>query len=471
MSLTRTDMLRELELLPMWWRRKEAASDTDERTCAPEHDDRTVAQAPTPATSKLDKLIQGEHGRGYLPHLKAEGGIYFVTFRLADSLPAVTLTQWDSLPEKEKNKEIENWLDAGHGECLLGDPDIADLVQQALLHRQEAEYRLHSWTIMPNHVHLVIEPTGEQSLSDVLQGIKSASVHAINQRLGRHGVLWQRESYDHLIRNDEDFARCCEYVRQNPVKAGLSQSPEAYPYCDRYEDAGEGACATATTPLPVAQAPSPANEEQNADPAVDRRERIHRMDWAELKAAVAACEACSLARTRTQTVFGVGDENADWLFVGEAPGAEEDKRGEPFVGQAGQLLDNMLAAIRLKRGDNVYIANVLKCRPPQNRDPHGEEVVKCDPFLKRQVELIRPKLIVALGKFAAQSLLGGEQSIAALRGKLHDYHGVPLIVTYHPAYLLRNMTDKAKAWEDLCFARSTMRSLQSSNATISNDNN
>jgi DNA polymerase len=195
------------------------------------------------------------------------------------------------------------------------------------------------------------------------------------------------------------------------------------------------------------------------------------MGWPELRAAVAACQACSLAGTRTQTVFGVGDENAEWLFVGEAPGAEEDKRGEPFVGAAGQLLDNMLAAIRLKRGDNVYIANVLKCRPPQNRDPHGEEVVKCDPFLKRQVELIKPKLIVALGKFAAQSLLGGEQSIAALRGKLHDYHGVPLIVTYHPAYLLRNLPDKAKAWEDLCFARTTMRGLQSSNAAISNDNN
>lgn len=191
------------------------------------------------------------------------------------------------------------------------------------------------------------------------------------------------------------------------------------------------------------------------------------MGWAELKQAVAVCEACSLAKTRTQTVFGVGDEHAEWLFVGEAPGAEEDKRGEPFVGQAGQLLDNMLAAIQLKRGENVYIANVLKCRPPQNRDPHGEEVVKCDPFLKRQVELIQPKLIVALGKFAAQSLLESDQSIAALRSKLHDYHGVPVIVTYHPAYLLRNMPDKAKAWEDLCFARATMKQLQSGIMTVS----
>lgn len=185
------------------------------------------------------------------------------------------------------------------------------------------------------------------------------------------------------------------------------------------------------------------------------------MGWDALKQAVVSCQACPLAQTRTQTVFGVGDEHAEWLFVGEAPGAEEDRRGEPFVGAAGQLLDNMLASIRLKRGENVYIANVLKCRPPQNRDPHGEEVLKCDPFLKRQVELIQPKLIVALGKFAAQSLLETDASISSLRGKLHRYNGTPLIVTYHPAYLLRNLPDKSKAWEDLCFARATMSNLQS----------
>ena len=184
------------------------------------------------------------------------------------------------------------------------------------------------------------------------------------------------------------------------------------------------------------------------------------MNWTALKQTVSTCQACSLAQTRTQTVFGVGDENADWLLVGEVPGAEEDKRGEPFVGAAGQLLDNMLAAIQLKRGENVYIANVLKCRPPQNRDPQGEEVQQCDPFLKRQVTLIQPKLILALGRFAAQSILGTDQAISALRGKLHDYQGVPVIVTYHPAYLLRNLPDKAKSWEDLCFARATMRRLQ-----------
>lgn len=224
-------------------------------------------------------------------------------------------------------------------------------------------------------------------------------------------------------------------------------------------------------PRPAAAAPVETQPAQEAAPqAVTiqvERPPVAEMDWEALEAAVQACEACSLAKTRTQTVFGVGDRNADWLFVGEAPGAEEDRRGEPFVGQAGKLLDNMLAAIDLKRGENVYIANVLKCRPPENRDPHGEEVVKCDPYLKRQVELIQPKLIVAMGRFAAQSLLNTDSAIGALRGKLHAYNGVPVIVTYHPAYLLRNLPDKAKAWEDLCYARRTMRNLQSQTANIS----
>lgn len=206
------------------------------------------------------------------------------------------------------------------------------------------------------------------------------------------------------------------------------------------------------TPIPVAETITPP---------------VTQMDWAELKQAVVKCLACPLAKTRSQTVFGVGDENADWLFVGEAPGAEEDQYGEPFVGAAGQLLDNMLAAIKLKRGENVYITNVLKCHPPQNRDPQDEEIIQCNPFLKRQVELIQPKLIVAMGHFAAQWVLNMDDAIGALRGKLHDYNGVPVIVTYHPAYLLRNLPDKAKAWEDLCFARATMRQLQSADAPSS----
>ena len=181
--------------------------------------------------------------------------------------------------------------------------------------------------------------------------------------------------------------------------------------------------------------------------------------WVELKQAVPACTACSLHKTRTQTVFGVGDENADWLLVGEAPGAEEDRLGDPFVGQAGKLLDNMLAAIGLNRRENVYIANVLKCRPPGNRNPEPEEVAKCTPFLLQQIGLIQPRLIVAMGRFAAQTLLDTDASIASLRGRVHRYAGVPLIVTYHPAYLLRNLPDKAKAWEDLVFARRTMAGL------------
>jgi uracil-DNA glycosylase family 4 len=181
--------------------------------------------------------------------------------------------------------------------------------------------------------------------------------------------------------------------------------------------------------------------------------------WTEIKQAVPACTACSLHTTRTQTVFGVGDENADWMLIGEAPGAEEDRLGEPFVGQAGKLLDNMLAAIGLKRGDNVYIANVLKCRPPGNRNPEPEEVAKCTPFLKQQIALIQPKLIVAMGRFAAQTLLASDASIASMRGRVYRYEGVPLIVTYHPAYLLRNLPDKAKAWADLVFAKKTMQTL------------
>ena len=184
------------------------------------------------------------------------------------------------------------------------------------------------------------------------------------------------------------------------------------------------------------------------------------LDWIPLKAAVSGCVKCGLHKTRTQTVFGVGDENADWMLIGEAPGAEEDRLGDPFVGQAGKLLDNMLAAIGLSRRTNVYIANVLKCRPPGNRNPTPEEVAQCSPYLLQQIALTKPKLIVAMGRFAAQTLLETGASISSLRGKVHRYAGVPLIVTYHPAYLLRTLEDKAKAWEDLLFARKTMGGLQ-----------
>jgi len=177
------------------------------------------------------------------------------------------------------------------------------------------------------------------------------------------------------------------------------------------------------------------------------------LDWAALKHQVRDCTACKLRSGCTQTVFGVGDEKADWLFVGEGPGAEEDALGEPFVGQAGKLLDNMLAAIKLKRGDNVYIANIVKCRPPENRAPAPDEIATCLPYLQRQIELIQPKLIVALGKTAATSLLNlGDVTLGSLRGTLHDFHGTSLLVTYHPAYLLRSPAEKAKAWQDLRYA-------------------
>jgi len=183
------------------------------------------------------------------------------------------------------------------------------------------------------------------------------------------------------------------------------------------------------------------------------------LDWAHFAADVSACTACGLARTRNLAVPGVGDPRAEWLFVGEGPGAEEDAKGEPFVGQAGRLLDSMLAALGMNRIKAVYIANVLKCRPPGNRAPAPLEVEACVPYLDRQIALIQPKLIVALGKSAATTLLHAEATIASLRGRVHRYKGIALIVTYHPAYLLRNLPDKAKASEDLCLARATLRGI------------
>lgn len=204
-----------------------------------------------------------------------------------------------------------------------------------------------------------------------------------------------------------------------------------------------------------------AVEAQDPSPSTESREQqILQLDWTGLKSRVAGCTDCKLRASCTQTVFGVGDEHAEWMLVGEAPGAEEDRLGEPFVGQAGRLLDNMLAAIGLRRGSNVYIGNVLKCRPPGNRNPEPGEVAACSPYLLRQIELIRPRLILAMGRFAVQTLLCTDASIASLRGTLHRYAGVPLIVTYHPAYLLRNLPDKAKAWADLRFAVRTMAELK-----------
>jgi len=221
---------------------------------------------------------------------------------------------------------------------------------------------------------------------------------------------------------------------------------------DRQPGAGEAVVTRAPVAPGTARAPQPAG--------------IDGMDWTALRDTVAGCRACGLCQGRTQTVFGVGDTAAEWMVVGEAPGEQEDLQGEPFVGPSGQLLDNMLKAIGLNRhahasgeGANggsalrgVYIANVVKCRPPGNRNPHPDEVAKCDPYLARQVALVRPKIILAMGRFAVQSLLQTTEPIGKLRGQVHRYHGVPVIVTYHPAYLLRNLPEKAKAWADLCLA-------------------
>ncbi|MBV8680003.1 MAG: uracil-DNA glycosylase [Aquitalea sp.] len=175
--------------------------------------------------------------------------------------------------------------------------------------------------------------------------------------------------------------------------------------------------------------------------------------WDQLVQSVTNCQHCQLCHTRTQTVFGRGNPQARWMLIGEAPGEQEDKQGQPFVGKAGQLLDNMLAAAGLDRDRDVYIANVLKCRPPGNRNPAPQEILACQDYLIQQIKHVQPTLILALGRFAVQTLLQTEQSIGRLRGQLHQYQGIPLIATYHPAYLLRNLPDKAKAWQDMVLAK------------------
>ena len=202
----------------------------------------------------------------------------------------------------------------------------------------------------------------------------------------------------------------------------------------------------------IVKTPSPSVTKKE-----DRNFQILHSDWAQLKENVAGCTSCSLSQNRVKAVFGIGDKNADWLFVGDVPSVEEDIQGEPFIGPSGKLLDNMLEAVSLKRDNNIYIANIVKCRPPGNRNLDHSEALQCEPFLIRQIELIRPKLIIALGEIAAQNLLGTSSTIDSLRGRLHEYSGIPLIVTYHPAYLLRIQSDKEKVWQDLCFARNIMQ--------------
>jgi DNA polymerase len=217
----------------------------------------------------------------------------------------------------------------------------------------------------------------------------------------------------------------------------------------KFAEAARQQAAPREAPAKPAAVPEPAPEALSA-------RSVAALDWPALEETIRACRACALCKQREQAVPGVGDRSARWMFVGEGPGAEEDRRGEPFVGQAGKLLDNMLAAIGLERGKNVYIANAVKCRPPYNRTPEATEIAACLPFLDRQIALIQPRLLIALGRPAAQALLGREISIAAARGKRFERGGLPVLVTYHPAYLLRNPLDNSKAWEDLCFARAFM---------------
>ncbi len=206
---------------------------------------------------------------------------------------------------------------------------------------------------------------------------------------------------------------------------------------------------------PMETKPGSTSMETKSVPAVDL------MNWPELTKQVAVCKTCPLCEQRKQAVLGVGDLNPDWLFIGEGPGAEEDTQGEPFVGPAGKLLDNMLAALDISRDHKVYIGNAVKCRPPGNRTPEAAEIAACRPYLERQIALLKPKIIVLLGKVAVQSVLHEDKTLASMRGKRFEYEGIPVVVTYHPAYLLRNLPDKIKAWEDLLFARRLLRTQAS----------
>lgn len=266
------------------------------------------------------------------------------------------------------------------------------------------------------------------------------------------GPIWLRRDHE------DDAALIPEAM------APISPAPPPPPLPPKILLAPEPAPVTMPPPSPPPTASAPASAvlaptEPRLFLEPDKVERIARIEtlaWAALEDDIRACAACVLCERRKQAVPGVGDRQARWMLVGEGPGAEEDQRGEPFVGQAGRLLDNMLATLGLDRTKDVYIANAVKCRPPHNRTPERAELAACLPYLERQITLVQPRLIIALGRPAAQALLDRELVISAARGKRFERKGIPVMVTYHPAYLLRNPQDKAKAWEDLCFARRLM---------------
>jgi uracil-DNA glycosylase family 4 len=284
-----------------------------------------------------------------------------------------------------------------------------------------------------------------------------------------------------LARLTPDAAAAAPSPPTPPPREGRGEGASASPPAAERGETGAGDLVLSPSPLageglgrgdasPGSSTPPGTRVEGSA--ASPARDDVATMDWPALRAAVTECRACALCDSRRQTVFGAGHPRAHWMVVGEAPGEQEDLRGEPFVGPAGQLLDHMLRALGLTRAKaadegqppleparQVYIANTLKCRPPRNRNPEPEEMRRCEPYLQRQIALVQPRLILAMGRFAVQALLRTDEAIGRLRGRVHCYEGVPLVVTYHPAYLLRNLPDKAKAWEDLCLAAQTMESL------------
>ena len=273
---------------------------------------------------------------------------------------------------------------------------------------------------------------------------------------------------------------------KNPAAAAaepVKSAPRAVPAT---EPTGAAVHSTVVVSVPAPAAARPSTQQTPGSPAAPARapstavelqprpSGIETMDWPALADAVAGCRACGLCQGRSQAVLGVGDRQADWMVIGEAPGEEEDRRGEPFVGPSGQLLDNMLKAVGLSRQvgateapiadvsaptGGVYIANVIKCRPPGNRNPQPDEVAQCSAYLARQVALVQPRIILALGRFAVNALLQTDEPLGRLRGRVHDYQGTPVVVSYHPAYLLRSLPEKAKAWADLCLALAQLRQL------------
>ncbi len=258
-------------------------------------------------------------------------------------------------------------------------------------------------------------------------------------------------------------------VWQPPVQGPAGAPPDALAPAAHPVPTAVPARASQATPAPAAQQSLAATAQQRGD--------VSTLGWPDLRLAVAACTACALCQSRTQPVFGSGAERAHWLVVGEAPGEQEDLKGLPFVGPSGELLDEMLWALQLTRSDSsggansdlparqrVFIANTVKCRPPKNRNPTADELAACEPFLLRQIELLRPRIILALGAFAIKALLRSDEPVGKMRGRLHRYQGVPVVVSYHPAYLLRQPLEKARAWEDLCLAADTAEAAENAAA-------